>query len=72
MIFFLVSCKENEIITGLRVFLSVKRRRLPWVVVDDMVDDMMYDDVQTMRKMTSRLMMQNHNDHHDFGSRRQS
>ena len=32
---FLVSFKENEIITGLRVFLSVKRCRLPWVVADD-------------------------------------
>jgi len=27
---------------------------------------MMYDDVQTMKKMTSRLMMQNHDDHHNF------
>ena len=35
MIFFLVSFKENEIITGLSVFLSVKRRRLPCVVADD-------------------------------------
>jgi len=68
MIFLLVSAKENERITGRSLFLLVKRRRLPWVVADDM----MYDDVQTMRKMTSRLMMQNHNDHHDFGSRRQS
>jgi len=33
---------------------------------------MMYDDVQTMKKMTSRLMMQNHDDHHNFDSRRQS
>ena len=32
---FLVSFKENEIITGLSVFLSVKRRRLPCVVADD-------------------------------------
>ena len=35
MIFFLVSFKENEIITGLSVFLSVNRRRLPCVVADD-------------------------------------
>ena len=35
MIFFLVSFKENEIITGLSVFLSVKRRGLPCVVADD-------------------------------------
>ena len=35
MIFFLVSFKKNEIITGLSVFLSVKRRGLPCVVADD-------------------------------------
>ena len=54
------------------MLLSVKWRRLPWVVADDTVDDMMYDDMQTMRKMTSRLMMQNHDDNHNFDSRRQS
>ena len=32
---FLVSLKENEIITGLSVFLSIKRRGLPCVVADD-------------------------------------
>ena len=46
MIFLLVSAKENERITGRSLFLLVKRRRLPWVVADDM----MYDDVQTMRR----------------------
>ena len=35
MINFLDSFKENEIITGLNVFLSVKRRGLPCVVADD-------------------------------------
>ena len=35
MIFFIVSFRENEIITGLSVFLSVNRRRLPCVVADD-------------------------------------
>ena len=35
MIFFLVSFEENEIITSLSVFLSVKRRGLPCVVADD-------------------------------------
>ena len=35
MIFFRVSIKENKRITGLGVFLSVKRRRLPCVVADD-------------------------------------
>ena len=35
MIYFLVSFKKNEIITGLSVFLSVKRRGLPCVVADD-------------------------------------
>ena len=50
MICFLVFPKEKERITGLGVFLPVKRRRLPCVVADDM----MYDDVQTMRRWLHR------------------